>query len=95
MNKRTYAIGILSVTALVLFVANLMMPVNARGGFVIKDRDYQVITARQQAGDDALYILDARTGVMAAFNYDPGRRALVLRSLKPVQDAFAGAIPAR
>ena len=95
MNKQTYAIGILSVTALVLFVANLMMPSSAHGGFVMKERDYQVITGRQQAGDDALYILDARTGVMAAFNYDPGRRALVLRSLKAVQDAFAGAIPAR
>ena len=95
MNKQTYTIGILSITAVVLFVANLMMPQRVDGGFVMKERDYQVITARQQAGDDALYVLDARTGLMAAFSYDPGRKALLVRQIKPVQDAFAGAIPAR
>ena len=95
MSKQTYTIGILSIMALVLFVANLLMPVSVQGGFVMKERDYQVITGRQQVGDEALYVLDARTGLMAAFSYDPGRKALLLRQVKPVQDAFAGAIPAR
>jgi hypothetical protein len=95
MKKQTYTIGILSITALMLFVANLMMPVQVEGGFVMKDRDYQMITGRQQVGDEAIYVLDARTGLMAAFNYDPGRKAIVLRQVKAVQDCFAGAIPAR
>jgi len=95
MNKQTYTIGILSITALILFVANLMMPTSAHGGFVMKDRDYQLITAKQQVGDEAIYVLDSRTGLMAVFNYDPGRKAIVLRQVKPVQDAFAGALPVR
>ncbi len=95
MNKKSYTVGILSLTAAILFVANLIVPARVQGGFVMKDRDYQMITARQQAGDEAVYILDGRTGAMAVFSYDPGRRSLVLRAIKPVQDAFAGAIPAR
>ena len=95
MNKQTYTIGILSIAALILFVANLMMPASAHGGFVMKDRDYQLITARQQVGDEAIYVLDSRTGLMAVFNYDPGRKAIVLRQVRAVQDAFAGALPAR
>ena len=95
MTKQTYMIGILSLTAVVLFVANLMTPVRVQASFAAKDRDYQVITARQQVGDEVLYILDSRSGLMAAFNYDPGRKSLVLRQVKPVQDAFAGAIPTR
>ena len=95
MNKKTYTVGILSISALVLFVANLMMPVSVHGGFVMKERDYQLITGRQQIGDEAIYVLDARTGLMAAFSYDPGRKTIVLRAVKLVQDAFAGAVPAR
>jgi len=95
MNKQTYTIGFLSLTALVLVAANLMMPARVQADFAVKDRDYQAITARQQVGDEVLYILDSRSGAMAAFNYDPGRKALVLRAVKNVQDAFAGAIPAR
>jgi hypothetical protein len=95
MNKQTYTIGILSLTALVLFVANLLTPARVQADFASKDRDYQAITARQQVGDEVLYILDSRSGAMAAFNYDPSRKSLVLRQVKPVQDAFAGALPAR
>ena len=95
MKKQSYAVGILSLTALLLFVANLLMPAHVHAGFAMKERDFQMITGRQAVGDEALYILDGRTGLMAVFNYDPGRRALVLRAVKPVQDAFAGALPAR
>ena len=91
MDKRTFTIGLLSLTAVMLFVANLMIPSHAEAGFAVKDRDYSAITGHQQAGDDVLYIIDNRTGQMAAFNYDPGRRSLMLRAVKPVQDAFAGA----
>jgi hypothetical protein len=95
MNKQTYTIGILSLTALVLFVANLLIPSRAQADFAVKDRDYSVVTAHQQVGDDALYILDNRSGNMAVFNYDPGRKMLQLRQVKPIQDAFAGGIPGR
>lgn len=92
MDKRTFTIGILSLTAVILFVANLLVPPqHAEASFAVKDRDYTAVTGHQQADNDVLYIVDNRTGQMAAFNYDPGRRSLMLRQVKPVQDAFAGA----
>lgn len=91
MDKKTFAIGVLSVTAVMLFVANLFVAQpRAMAEQVIKDRDYQALTARWQANDDALYILDNRTGMMAAFVYDPNQRAMVARARAPVMDAFGG-----
>ena len=95
MDKRTYTVGILSLTAVILFVANLLVPSRAQADFAVKDRAYQAVTAHQQAGDDALYVLDNQTGLMAVFSYDPGRKALVVRAISPIQNAFAGALPNR
>lgn len=89
MDKRTFTLGILSLTAVLLFVANLIIPPRqASANFVIKDRDYQAITALINANDEALYVLDARSGLMACFSYNPGQKALTLRDLKPVMNAF-------
>lgn len=95
MDKKTYTVGILSLTAVILFVANLLVPSRVQADFAIKDRSYQAVTARQQAGDEALYILDNQSGLMAVFSYDPGRKALVARAISPIQNAFAGALPNR
>lgn len=91
MDKKSFTIGVLSLTAVLLFIAILIMPPRASANFVIKDRDYQAVTAAITANDEALYILDARTGQMACFSYNPAQRALVLRDLKPVMNAFAAA----
>lgn len=99
MDKKTFSIGILSLTAVLLFVAILIMPPRASANFAVKDRDYQAVTAAIQANDEALYILDNRSGLMACFSYNPQQRALVLRDLKPIMNAFAAAanagMPAR
>jgi hypothetical protein len=95
MDKKTFSIGILSLTAVMLVVANLLTPTRVQADFAVKDRSYQVVTAKQQAGDEALYVLDNQSGLMAAFSYDPGRKALVLGAVAPIQAAFAGALPAR
>jgi hypothetical protein len=95
MDKKTYTVGILSLTAVILFVANLLVPSRVQADFAVKDRNYQAVTAHQQAGDDALYVLDNQTGLMAVFSYDPGRKALVVRAISPIQNAFAGALPNR
>lgn len=89
MDKKTFAIGILSLTAVILFVANLLVQQpRAAAEMVIKDRDYQAVTANWQANDDALYILDNHSGMMAAFIYDPNLRSMVPRAVKPVMEAF-------
>lgn len=95
MDKKTFTIGILSLTALVLLVANQLTPSRVHADFAVKDRSYQAVTAKQQTGDEALYLLDSQSGLMAVFSYDPGRKALVLGAVSPIQGAFAGALPAR
>ena len=91
MDKKTYAIGLLSVTALILLLANLLAPTHtAVAGEVVKDRDYQAVTARTQRGD-ALYITDNRSGKMAVFVFNPNTRSLQVTAVQPLADAFAAA----
>ena len=90
MDKKSLAVIVLSLTAAVLFVANLLMPARtAVADEVVKDRDFQVLTARWQANDEALIIVDNRSGQMAAFVYDPNARGVVIKAVRPVMDAFA------
>lgn len=91
MDKKSFTIGVLSLTAVLLFVAILIMPPRASANFAVKDRDYQAVTAAINANDEALYILDNRSGQMACFSYNPAQRGLVLRDLKPIMNAFAAA----
>jgi hypothetical protein len=91
MDKRSFTIGILSLTAVLLFVAILIMPPRASANFAIKDRDYQAVTALINTNDEALYVLDNRSGQMACFSYSPAQRSLVLKGMRPVMDAFAAA----
>lgn len=89
MDKKTLTIILLSLSAAVLLMTNLLMPTQtAVADEVIKDRDYQVMTERWEANDEALIILDNRSGQMAAFVYDPNARGLVIRAVAPVMTAF-------
>jgi len=96
MDKKTFTIGILSLTAVILFVANLIVPPRAQADMAIKDRDYQAVTAHIQANDEGLYVLDNRSGLMALFSYDPNRKTLALRGpITPIMNAFVGAAGGR
>jgi hypothetical protein len=89
MNKETFGIGILSLTAVVLFVANFFAtPPAALGLTSIKDRDYQLATAPTQAGGEALYILDNRTGNLSIFTYDVVAKRMALRATRPIAEVF-------
>jgi hypothetical protein len=90
MTKQTYSIGILSLTALILLLANLMSPprVDASQGVVNPGRDYQVVSSPEQSGGDALYVLNNRTGMLAVFTYDPQSRRMVARVVSPITAAF-------
>ncbi|HEY2587743.1 MAG TPA: hypothetical protein VGI81_18495 [Tepidisphaeraceae bacterium] len=92
MDKKTFTLGILSLTAVLLFVANLVIPPRqAEANFVVKDRDYQAVTALYQANDEALFVLDNRSGQMACFTYNPQQKSLALRDLRPIMSAFPAA----
>jgi hypothetical protein len=90
MDKKTFAIGTLSITALLLFLINLVpMPAPARAD-VIKDRDYQAVTAPIKQGGDGLFVIDNRTGKIGVFAYDNSRKGIVSLDIQDVTTAFAG-----
>jgi hypothetical protein len=88
MKRQNLGIGILSLTALLLVAANIFVaPKPAAANFALKERDYQVVTAKIAIGGDGLYILDNRTGQIAVFTVV--NNALNARVVRNVGDAFA------
>jgi hypothetical protein len=74
MDKKTFALGCLSIIATILFVANLTpTPVAQAAGTVIKDRDYTLATTRSVKGGEILYIMDNRTGQIASLSVGANR----------------------
>ena len=90
IDKKTFTIGVLAVTAVILLAANLMLPEPALGAVAIKDRDYTAVTGRTTKGGDALFLTDNRTGMMAVFVYDPNARSLRALDVRSITEAFAG-----
>lgn len=91
MDRKTYAIGILTVTAVILFIAQFLPLRSATASNTIRDRDYNVATARVQQGGEGLYIVENRSGLMAVYTWDVAARNIRLRAVRPVADAFGGA----
>lgn len=88
MDAKSYSIGILFLTAVILFVAQFLPVQPATGSTAIRERDYSLVTARAVAGGDALYVADNRTGLVAVFTWDGARRTLEVRGVQPIADAF-------
>ena len=75
MDRKTFAIGILSVTALVLFLGTLM-PSPPQAGFAVKDlQGWQMMTAASQQGGDVLYIIDP-DGKVIVLAYNPIQKVM-------------------
>ena len=89
MNKQTFGIGILSLTALVLLMANYFVSPPAMALDTVQNRDYQMATVRLASGGDSLFVLDNRTGTIAVFVYDPTAKRMIPRATRPVADIFA------
>ena len=89
MKRETFGIGILSLTGLVLLMANYFIAPPAIAADAVQNRDYQLATARLASGGDSLYVLDNRTGVIAVFAYDPGTRRMTPKAARPIADIFA------
>ena len=87
-NPKNLSIGVLSITAVILFVAQFIPIQPALATEVLKDRDYTLVTATSQLGGDNIYITDNHSGQMAIFAWDPARRALALRGTGALTDAF-------
>ncbi len=88
MDKNTFAIGTLSITALLLLLINLVPMTNTARADVIKDRDYQAVTAAIRQGGDGLFVIDNRTGKIGVFAYDNARKAIATLDIQDVTNAF-------
>jgi hypothetical protein len=88
MDRKTLGIGILSLTAAALLALNFCSWTPATAEVVASSRDYQVVTSNTQAGGENLYILDNKTGLVAAFVWDAGTRSMAPRAVRPMADAF-------
>jgi hypothetical protein len=88
MDRKNFYIGILSLSATVLLMANYFTPQPAMALQTIKDRDFSLVTASSQSGSDSLYVLDNRTGRVAIFAYDPAARSLVPKKIGDLTVSF-------
>ena len=89
MDKKTFGIGVMMITAALLLIACLMPAQPAHAAFALKDRDYQMIAAQNQQGGDTLYVVDNRTGMVAVFAYDVRSKTLRPRVVREVASAFS------
>ncbi|HEV7298573.1 MAG TPA: hypothetical protein VGN72_04350 [Tepidisphaeraceae bacterium] len=91
MQNKNFTIGLLSLTAVVLAIGNYLLPEAAHAQEVVRDRDYSLVTARTNAGADALYVLDHRSGQVAVLMYNTGTRTVEARKVRALMAAFAPA----
>ena len=54
----------------------------------VKDRDYMMCTFPSNNANDALYIVDTRSGMFGAFGWDNTTRSLQPVAIRPLSDAF-------
>lgn len=87
LDKQVIAIGLLSIMAVGLFIANFVSPA-AHADSVVEGHDYQAVTARMATGGEGLYILDNRTGLLAVFTYDTWKHTLVPSAIQPAANCF-------
>jgi hypothetical protein len=87
MSQKTFVIGILTVTALILGVANLLPVPRAEAAFSIKDNRYQLVTTKSARGGEVLYVIDNLTGQAAVFGWD--NSSMVPIAVEPLTNLFA------
>lgn len=87
MDNKTYGIGILTLTAVALLIANLFAPRPVSGIEAVANDDMQAVTCRAKQGGDALYLLDHGSGKLAVFVVD-SRAGLKLQTVVDIEQGF-------
>lgn len=89
MKAEKTAIRILSVSALLLALAIVFLPRPTTAQVVANEGDFMVATfPATVGGGDALYVADARAGMLAVFIYDPAVRGLQVAAVRRLDEAF-------
>lgn len=89
MKNYSLKIGFLSISALVLFIAQFVPVRIADASAVWKDRDYTMVTATSSRGGDTIYVVDNRSGQMAVLVWDASSRGFAVAGVAPIAEAFA------
>jgi hypothetical protein len=93
VDKKTFAIGVLTLSAVMLIIANLLPTRSASATYETEhDTDYLVQTAVSPRGGDNVFVTDKRTGKMAVIMFNPARKTLELQDVQPIQAPFAKAL---
>jgi hypothetical protein len=92
MDKKTFVIGVLSLSAIILFAANMLQPRFAEASFVVRDNEYTCVTAQIRDGSDALYIIDNRGGKVVVLGWNPNKR--LVEPYTPATDMTKAFTPA-
>ncbi|HEV8378016.1 MAG TPA: hypothetical protein VGP99_04140 [Tepidisphaeraceae bacterium] len=88
MRNQKAGISILSISAVILFLACVFVSKPSRAEVSVKDRDYMMCTFPSNNANDALYIADTRNGVFGVFVWDNTTRSLQPMGVRPLSDAF-------
>jgi hypothetical protein len=88
MRTQKAGISILSISAVILFLACVFINKPSHAEVSVKDRDYLMCTYPSSNANDALYIVDTRNGVFGVFLWDNTSRQLQPVDVKPLADAF-------
>jgi hypothetical protein len=90
MDRKTFSIGILTLTAVLLFVACILPVKPAQGAFAVKDLSrYQLVTVTSQQGGDLLYIIDPQ-GKIVVLAYDLPTRLMRPVAIGDLETVFNG-----
>jgi len=88
MRSQKTGISILSISAVILFLACVFMSKPTRAEISVKDRDYMMATFPASGASDAVYIADTRNGMFGVFIWDNASRSLQPMAVRPLGDAF-------
>ncbi len=91
MDRKTFSIGTLSLTAVILFVACLFPGKPANGAFAVKDlRGTQLITVESQTGGDILYVIDPQSAKILVLGFNNTTKDLRTVAVGDLNQFFAG-----
>ncbi|MFH1748122.1 MAG: hypothetical protein ABIG44_13885 [Planctomycetota bacterium] len=88
LDGKTFAIGVLSITACVLFVGFLLISISPTPAYAIgmNDRsgDYIMLTQQLTNSSEGLIIADAASKRLIVYSFDPNRKQIVILSGIPL-----------
>lgn len=89
MDTKNFAIGVLGVTATILFVGLVILqtvaaPTAMAAGQNDRGGDYIMVTGQIDGAAEFLYVLDTQVPSLAAYRYDTNTGALAIMDVGPL-----------